>query len=622
MKISITITIIFSVLLLNQINFAQDISSGCERTAYVGTCKNLALPENYEQAMDKFNRCLEEQLSLALLDEVLITPDTDEETLADWNEALENCKHLKINYNRKFEPISGETMALSLQTAIASVLTCDRFHMVNLAIVQAYRKNSELMGIPVKADKSTIPEYFFEATYDCAKDPVIRTYENQYGEMIDEELWPSYLNIRMYFDGEQKELVKEWTVNANLYSWSPLMRKMFINNSSSPGNEPALMRKEIPVTDLLDNFEKKPITCQLKPEKYNVEPGEEIEITISDFRDANNRSSREFNRILVHAPEGKILNGSSSREGFGYRVFKLDNQPLKVRFKAPKKSTTGFYQILVYNSCDILPVDKTPLRNTKPDRQIAALQLNGLSSAWNGKLTYQLRHEFKCTHGNTVNETKNREQFVEMLLSIEKIDFGGSPTARIKNVKGSGNITIRYSFRREETRKEYYGLKTTNADNTFTVNETNLTGMIIQKKMSEDPAAMKKRYEELSKSDPGKLMEEIKSMYKGKNEDEFPVEIVLTVNGLFPIIAKSETIVKSKYKDTNDSRADESPFLFIPMQVKLSGRASFNDDGTGTINASYTAPEDLSNGMPSSFGCPPIKGFVDCKLTLSKTRAE
>ena len=86
-------------------------------------------------------------------------------------------------------------------------------------------------------------------------------------------------------------------------------------------------------------------------------------------------------------------------------------------------------------------------------------------------------------------------------------------------------------------------------------------------------------------------------------------------------MVKRETIVKSKYEDKNDSRTEEMPFLFKPMEIKLNGTMNLSTDGTGTINAFFSGPEDLPNGKPSSFGCPPIKGYVDCKLTLVKTKA-
>ena len=69
-----------------------------------------------------------------------------------------------------------------------------------------------------------------------------------------------------------------------------------------------------------------------------------------------------------------------------------------------------------------------------PDKVIGSSTINVIpnNSAWNGKLTYKFTTQFDCTHGNTINEIENREQFVELLLSIEKIEFVGMLLQKLK----------------------------------------------------------------------------------------------------------------------------------------------------------------------------------------------
>jgi len=298
---------------------AQDNDSGCKRTAYMGKCENLALPDDWEERSSDYYDCLSEQSSFD----------------------HEKCKHLLPDYGRKFSIYSEEAMFSSIRTWIPAVLHHDRFAMIQPGYVETF---------PI--------EYFFEATYDCARDAVIREHEDQYGNPIEDKLYPSSLNIRMYFDGEQKELVKEWTVNSSIHVWLSLTNRMF----KFPGS---LMRQDVPITNLLDIFEKKPEQCQIKPEKDELGEGQEIDIVLSEFRDALQQSSREFNRIIVHAQEGKILNGSRCEAGPDYRAFRLDEQPITVRYRAPKNGNASSDKITIYNSCEILPLEKQPLRVTK-----------------------------------------------------------------------------------------------------------------------------------------------------------------------------------------------------------------------------------------------------------------
>jgi len=490
--------------------------------------------------------------------------------------------------------VTEEAMFSIIRTNIPSVLHHDRFVMIQ----------------PSFAIKSTI-EYFFEATYDCARDPVIREREIQDGDTIEEELYPSYLNLRLYFDGDQKELVKEWTVNSPIHLFGTLTNRMFEYETS-------LLRTEVPITNLLDEFEKKPVSCQVKPEKDDIDTGEEIEIVFSDFRDAEQRASREFNRIVVHANEGKILNGETSVAGPEYKVFCLNEQPVKVRYEAPENSETGSDRITVYNSCEILPPDRAPLRTTNPDKQIASHVLRIKHNDWSGNLSFHWSTTFECTYNGT--EIEKREQNIELSLSIESIEFPGIPNAKIKNVQGTGNIVVSYLYKHESQGGENYSLSRVNGNNNCPVSEKCLATMLIQKKMSEDPKAMRKRIEELATTDPLTLKKEIQAMYNLDDKNEIPIEILITTGATCIGALNVESISKSKDGTKSYSKTEETN-LARPITVLLSGTMKLNSDGTGTINASNVGTEETPNGTISDFNCPPIIIKTNCHLNLEKRKA-
>ncbi len=90
--------------------------------------------------------------------------------------------------------------------------------------------------------------------------------------------------------------------------------------------------------------------------------------------------SDHYNRVVVHAKEGKITNGTPLEDDEKYRVFKLTSQKnsgqlIQVDYQAPEsedKSDT----IIFYNSCDILYEEVLPLGKTSKNKEIARVELN------------------------------------------------------------------------------------------------------------------------------------------------------------------------------------------------------------------------------------------------------
>ena len=250
----------------------------------------------------------------------------------------------------------------------------------------------------------------------------------------------------------------------------------------------------------------------------------------------------------------------------------------------------------------------------------------GLSeSGWNGKLSFQFSRQFACTyHGGTQNDvgtisqTEELIQNLNMQVSADRIELLGGLIAKIEKLSYSGTIDIKFSFKREEERKEYYKLREDAANNTFSLSEESLAfTMIIQKIMSEDPEAMQKRLEELARTDPTKLAQEVEAMGKKGEKGDIPIEILITIAGAWPSNVSSTLVVNSRYNTQNETSTDERN-VSVPMRVRLTGTMNIKPDGTGSIMADFSGPpEQTSNGMPESFGCPPFTNITTCHLTLT-----
>ena len=630
----------------------------CERMAVMGKCENKAMPEDYKERDKEYTDCLLEQMDIARDETWFYNAETDEQ---EWENALENCKHLKPDYGREFCVADDEHMSISLRSWIASILTCDRFHIQNKAIVDAYRESAEQAGIPVKEDKSRPAEYFFEATYDCALVPNIDTTWN------NRELYPSSLNIRMYYDGVQKELVKEWTVNSPVHSWHSLTNRMFKNRGLSLGSELALMRQEVPITNLLDAFEKKPDQCRVEPEKEEVREGEEIDIILSDFRDALQQPSREFNRILVHAHEGKILNGARCRCAAGpdYRVFRLDEQPITVRYRAPKSGEAESDRITVYNACEILPLEKSPLRATSPHKEIATCDLRLKHYAWKGSLHLEVTRRFQCNEEEKTSELSRREvrandeiiQRVNLTISMDDFDLALNPSIPATHliVDASGEMNCMYNkdhftagraekskcFSKGEGRWVWVSPGSWRTEHeTWTgeasrhIKKENIN-LLIVKDMELNKEAMQNLQQQMQEAAQNgdmaaiqKLKGQMVGIIQGDQDNNvipvrIHIEIVFDLTKKDPVTSNYEykryNVCLERYEDDESRTNTIDLSIAQPMAVEMKGTYIRGKDGRDTITATINMTE-TSPGMFCTDICPDATTTINGQINLERLR--
>ncbi len=294
-------------------SIAADDCDGCDRGAVVSKCENPDLPPNYEELYEPYWECMERELP----------KDDPSVTISDQPNAFahQRCKHL--------HPRIGFMTASSIATRIAELHTTACFHFVANDVIEEYRARGEREGWGdlIKPANYKIPEYAFEVVFDGVS-----------AEASDSEGKPgSTLTIDLYYDGDEKIFVKSWKTVSPTYTTLSHFTRMFRNDD-------AVMRQEVPLQNLLWEFEQTPLSCQIvgeggdffvqpdgssevpvfspdSPDEIKVRPNETKEIPITGFT-GRSGPSKSFNRIIVKVDEGEILNGEPLESDPTARVFK------------------------------------------------------------------------------------------------------------------------------------------------------------------------------------------------------------------------------------------------------------------------------------------------------------
>jgi hypothetical protein len=184
--------------------------------------------------------------------------------------------------------------------------------------------------------------------------------------------------ITLWFEGNQRELVHSWqTLGTQEKKPSSPTERNTGTTFSGHGNKMTELFRDGPgITEIIEKFEKRPVSCLVGPEKEEVSPSEIIEIRITDFRDKYGQKSREFNRIIVHADNGDISNGDDCDIGPDYKVFTMKDGTVRVRYKALDNCSVGTDNIKIYSTCEILPESIIPLSKTTINEEIAVRKIN------------------------------------------------------------------------------------------------------------------------------------------------------------------------------------------------------------------------------------------------------
>lgn len=298
--------------------------AGCARRAALVEFRNLHAPD-HEKQRDKWQECMTQRLGPGSI----FDPDDPE-----LQQALEDCSSLDVGMTDYMWPSS-------VRTHLAESLTTRCFHLA-------------LSGGPRP------PEYLFKGSFDAG----------MAGESDDRgrEIKSRFI-IELYYNGSPEELIRSWKTDSSLTDVSLQYTRMFENRDS-----PLLQDK--PIEDILWNFERRPVSCLVDLRgNEKVKPGREVEIEIKQFQDSRGQPSRSFNRIVIQAREGRILNGIPLEADPDLKAFTVDKGSVMVQYQAPEVPESGTDLIWISNSCEILPENKSPIAETEIDTQIAEKEI-------------------------------------------------------------------------------------------------------------------------------------------------------------------------------------------------------------------------------------------------------
>ena len=244
-----------------------------------------------------------------------------------------------------------ELLLASTRSRLAEALTGPCFHLLHPEALESSR--GEGRG-DVSSPAGKPPEYFFSV--DFSRQPVDASGGAAPGG--------TRLILEMFYNGAPSESVFRIHTDSPLEDYSSHVNRMYQNPDAE-------IRRVQPIEEILRDFERRPVTCEISLEERETVPLGEIPVSVKGFRDWKGRPSREFNRIVVRAERGRIIGGTSILENPSWQAFQVGAGEVKFRYQAPAECDPPADQILVFSSCEILDPAKQPMEWTRSDRKIA-----------------------------------------------------------------------------------------------------------------------------------------------------------------------------------------------------------------------------------------------------------
>jgi hypothetical protein len=364
----------------------------CARRALVTKMSNPHAPEvdepdpygEYEKQLEAWEECMAQELP----DPVFEDDDPALEA------ALEKCAHLEPEIPDHGEDVPFISKA-GLQAAIENLYRSDCFHM--------------------GAD----PEYVFEGTF----------VDGLEGQVDDEgKKIRSRLTVDLYYDGVYREHLKTWTATGGEKTpdYSVLWR--LTRNRDAP------MKEDVPIEGELWDYEKTPSSCEIKPKDASVKSGHRTELKITNFRDDFDNPSKDFNRILVIADNGKIIGGWGIRAHQDLKAIPIGEGEVTLTYEAPETCQGSTDTIHVYNSCEIRGYSVRPLPTTEPWNKIADHTIDIICP---GQAVLFAKQEGHHQYGT---RRIDYEMMATVILNIGKME--GSPFGGTKSAPGRGTVSF------------------------------------------------------------------------------------------------------------------------------------------------------------------------------------
>ncbi len=302
-------------------------------------------------------------------------------------------------------------------------------HLNSTVITPCFHALSSGEEVPREFKTMMIPrphEYYFLVSYE----------EGMKGEI------KSRLQIDLFFNGSPEEHVRTWTTeteNPNAkYTWHK--NSMFMNDG-------AVLRKFYPMEiTVLNDFEKRPYSCEIKPEKETMNPGEIIEVEITNIHDIEGANSREFNRLIVQTPDGEILDGTPLNIDNDLKAFRVGDGMVRFRYRAPESCKQPGNTIIVYNSCDILSDDLWPLAISEMQDKIAEKKISLLCADWTGTVSFSYSSSSKEVENSAGVTITTEEDIVSQGSVSLDLYYNGDLEDYEQMSAPSGSYTHNYNY--------------------------------------------------------------------------------------------------------------------------------------------------------------------------------
>lgn len=534
---------------------------------------------------------------------------------------------------------------------------CFMFQAITSASLDEWKAgNIDMEGI---GSKWSAPEYGFKVDIETGL-PGVDAHP------VNERPVVSSLEVMMYFLGEEEELVHTWKAFGTLNT----DRTGQTTQNGLDNQLEGLMKKGPSYYDIASDFEKMPVTCSLSSEKQSIKAGEEIEVTISNLRDSKGRTTREFNRIIVHVSEGEILNGEKSELGSEYRVFKLDNMPVKLTYIAPQNSAGSSASFTVYNSCDILPVEKIPLRKTAMGDHIATYDLLLTHYDWTGTINLEIIQTYNCDVEEQVSELSHERTLAGdhrstlANISIGMTDFdlpkqGTSAESKLQYISGQVTFNMREDHTTEGNAQKtqchidgtgrwewvspgnWSKQHETMAGQAYAdIGEGGITLLIakemlgdkkaadnMQQQMAEMQARMQQAMQSMDKQAIEKIKVEMRNMMQGdQNDATIPIKAVINISmgaRNYPVYTSRErnayNVCTGEFEENESSSETIEMPLLLPFGAEMKGEYTRGRNGNDRIEATITETKPYRATFGSGT-CPEGTITINGSITLERSR--
>jgi len=314
---------------------------------------------------------------------------------------------------------TGVALRESAVSRLAEVLTSPCFHLQRTDI-SVPEPESARFGA-----KAEPPEYVFEATYEEGLDE----------RAADGSVVMSRLTITLLYDGETREPVANWSVTSPVNSYTACTNRMF-------KNEDAPLKRVRPIEAFLENFERRPVQARLEllHQATELGAGQEWELELLDARDGQGRMPKPWNRIVVKAEQGEILNGVACEDDPKAKAFILGEGAPGIRYKAPDRKGVTKDMVTVYGSCEIRPESRWPLSKTPKREKIAEKGV----AVTRGDYALDVRFEKSWAYDASSSPNRHEGEFTAVISGpLRKLPESRPPMAMFEPVGVSARWTYR-----------------------------------------------------------------------------------------------------------------------------------------------------------------------------------